>query len=69
METVTEEEQAEGRIINLNTCEVWCPLHKKNVCVIEKCLAGRGRCRFREGIHFMGRVICTWPEDAPSRES
>jgi len=47
--------KATGRIINYHTCEVWCPLDESDVCVFEKCLAGksvnlRDRCRFLERI-------------------
>lgn len=75
MSVAIERKQATHRVINLNKCEVWCPVHESEICVYAHCLAGRavinGKVNFRDRcphyvkLHLMGRVICAWPEDAP----
>lgn len=62
--SVIDTEKTTPRAINLNTCEVWCPVEGRDVCVYDYCLAGESRdsCQFYERLHYMGRVICTWPD-------
>ena len=64
MENAAQTTDATRRQINLNTCEVWCPLYEETVTVFEVCLADptqdRAACPFKVKIGKMGEVFCDW---------
>lgn len=65
MNMTREERKTTRRAINLIKCEVWCPLHKKNVDVLATCIEApdhRG-CRFYDHLDHMGGIHCAWTED------